>query len=68
MKNIFAYTASGVNYPPYISVNEANSNDVAITVRGVAFEFGVCGPTADIILTKEQAQELGRKLLALGDL
>ena len=64
MKNLFAHTASGANYPAYISVNEGDYGDVMITVRSGAYELGVCGPTADICLTKEQAEELGRALLS----
>jgi len=65
MKNLFAYTAAGVNYPPYISVNEADHGDVTITVRSVAYKMGICGPTAEITLTAEQAKELGLLLAGI---
>jgi hypothetical protein len=32
-RNIFAYTAPGSDYPPYVSLNEVNG-EVQLTVRG----------------------------------
>lgn len=65
MRNIYAMTSSGVNYPEYISVNLCEHSDVEVIVRGHALEFGFCGPTASIVLTREQAKELAQKLLDL---
>jgi len=58
MKNLYAYTVPGANYPAYLSVNEDPHGNVTITVRSTALEFGVCGPTAEITLTAKQVVAL----------
>lgn len=59
-RNIFAYTAPGVDCPPYISINEFK-DQVHVTVRSPK-ESG--GDTANMILPREQ---LVRLLYALRD-
>lgn len=49
--NLFAYTALGVNYPEYISVNRRKSDGmIEITVRSPKKSDGSCGDTATITL------------------
>lgn len=48
--NLAAYTASGPNYPSYISVNQLEDGSVEFIVRSKAKEDGSCGDTASIVL------------------
>jgi len=52
--NIHAYTATGGNYPEYLSVNVNEDNTVEITVRSPKKADGSCGDTATIKLTAEE--------------
>jgi len=63
MKNLYAYTVPGANYPAYLSVNGDPHGNVTITVRSTALEHGVCGPTAEITLTPEQVNTLVASLI-----
>lgn len=56
MKNLFAYTAPGCNYPEFISVNR-EVNQTEVIVRSAAWGDGTCGNTASIKLTPEQVTE-----------
>lgn len=33
--NVFAYTAPGAHYPPYLSINREEDGRLTITVRGI---------------------------------
>jgi hypothetical protein len=48
-RNLFAYTAPGVNYPEYISINFEDGH-LSVTVRNPAKEDGSCGETASVTL------------------
>jgi len=48
--NLFAYTAPGIEYPGYVSINRNADGDVAVTVREaptVRDGFYICGFSAD---------------------
>lgn len=67
IKNIFAFTEPGANFPAYISINDRHGDDVAITIRGKArpYEMGPGfdpGQVAEIVLDEEQLRELWRAL------
>lgn len=59
--NIFAYTAPGIVYPPFISVNHRDDM-IEVTIRNEPFGEN-CGSMAAIKLTVDQAKELASKLL-----
>ena len=64
-KNLYAYTAMGLQYPEYISVNETDDpNLFTITIRSKpnsVREYD--GPTAEITLTMVQMNELAGAIL-----
>jgi hypothetical protein len=66
--NLTAYTAPGVNYPEYISVNLAmNSDDeVEFTVRSKTKADGSCGDTASIKVDISQFRKIARDLFSFG--
>lgn len=66
MINLFAFTASRLAYPEFISVNRLTSalNRIQIIVRSKPSDD--VGDTAQIDLTMKQARELGRILSAVG--
>ena len=67
IKNIYAFTEAGSEFPAYISVNDVHGDEVTITIRGKArdYEMGpgkVSGSQASISLDEEQLRELWRNL------
>lgn len=63
--NRYAYTGPEPFYPPYISVNDRPGGTVEVTVRSKRIERDgriESGPTASIVLTAEQVEELKAKL------
>lgn len=63
-QNIYARTEPDCNYPQFVSVNVENDR-VEMIVRSPVWGDGSCGDTAAAVLTREQARELGLKLLGL---
>jgi hypothetical protein len=57
-RNLFAYTATGINYPEYVSVNREDNGTVSITVRNKAKEDGSCGDTASVELEASEVSDL----------
>jgi hypothetical protein len=55
MRNIFAYTAPGLE-PEYVSVNEVDGA-IKISARGAA-TAGAPAPTVDVVMPMEQVIEL----------
>lgn len=72
MSSIYAFTAGRLIYPEYISVDAVMDGAVQIIVRSAPgyedpthpVEATKCGPTASILLTREQRRALGNALLA----
>jgi len=63
-RNVHAFTAPGVAYPEYISVNETDDPDkFTITVRSPAKKDGACGDSATITLTMVQVNLLAADML-----
>lgn len=62
-KNLSAYTPPGVNYPPYISINEVEGA-VEITVRSDVTPEGACGSQAMIRIEKRKFESLASEALA----
>lgn len=71
-RNIFTYTAPGGSYPEFLSINRDGAG-IRVTVRHEpSFDvmqsdnppLAVCGHTAEITLTREQAVDLMRSLQA----
>ena len=63
-ENIYAHTASGTDYPEFISVNETDDPEtITVLVRSPRKEDGACGDTAQIALTMGQADELAGAVL-----
>lgn len=63
-KCIFAYTAPGVSYPPYVNASlDADSGRLVILARAPARD-GREGPTASVTLTPAEAVALARSILA----
>jgi hypothetical protein len=56
-KNIAAYTAPGVTYPGYVSINE-RGNQVEVTVRSPASPTGECGLTSAVSMDRDQFDRL----------
>lgn len=62
--NVFAYTAPGVNYPQFISINREENGEVSITVRSAAWGDGTCGDVATAVLSLEEFRNLANQLFS----
>lgn len=63
MRNLYAHTAPGCNYPPFISIN-GDEKHVEIHVRSEAKPDGACGDQAMISLTREEFASMQSRDLA----
>lgn len=64
MKNIFAYTAPGSNYPETLSINEQDDGSVTIDVRAPASAHGSCGDVVRMSIPQEQLLNLAEAINA----
>lgn len=66
IKNIYAFTEEGSDYPGFVSLNDNHGDEVVLTLRGRTWEdeFGrrVPGATVSLPLDEEQLRELWRNL------
>lgn len=62
MKNTFAFTEPGTEYPAFLSINEtSDAGQHSVTVRTRGFGGVVIG---EIVLSNEQLVEAARQILA----
>lgn len=62
-KLAYAYTEPGTNFPPYVNVNRDENGQWAVIVRSPPKSDGVCGDTAQVSLTVDQAIQLADGIL-----
>lgn len=63
--NVFAFTAPGIYYPEFVSVN-AVEDSIEFIVRSPANPISAtCGSTAMARIPRAQARELAEKLMKL---
>lgn len=63
-RNLASYTATGINYPAFISINyDEADNTVEVIVRSDVKKDGNCGGIASIKLPVAKAQEIAKKLV-----
>jgi hypothetical protein len=63
--NVFAYTALGCGYPPYVSINAEEDGRVVMHVRGLAKPDGSCGDAVSIEIPRSEIPDLIRGLTAI---
>lgn len=63
--NVFAYTAGGASYPPFVSLNVEDDGRVTLHVRSPAKADGSCGDGACVEIPRSAIPDLIRGLQAL---
>jgi hypothetical protein len=56
MDNLFAWTAPGSNYPPFVSINR-KGDEIYVTVRATPPTKGACGDTITVLTPADAWKE-----------